>query len=163
MGASEEQRSGFKLKSFLPILEWLPAYQKGWFRGDVIAALTLWALLVPEAMAYAGIAGMPPETGLYAAPLALVAYAIFGSSPHLDVGPSSAVAALSFSVVVGILGASAVQSGEWVVLSIALALMVGVWMASSSAWPYPLPWASWIRYWVLNRKGMTLFRMYCYS
>jgi MFS superfamily sulfate permease-like transporter len=110
MGASEEQRSGFKLKSFLPILEWLPAYQKGWFRGDVIAALTLWALLVPEAMAYAGIAGMPPETGLYAAPLALVAYAIFGSSPHLDVGPSSAVAALSFSVVVGILGAIVIHA-----------------------------------------------------
>jgi MFS superfamily sulfate permease-like transporter len=128
MGAAEEQRSRFKLKSFLPILEWLPVYQRGWFRGDVIAALTLWALLVPEAMAYAGIAGMPPETGLYAAPLALVAYAIFGSSPHLDVGPSSAVAALSFSVVVGILGASAVQSEEWVVLSIALALMVGVFL-----------------------------------
>jgi SulP family sulfate permease len=113
----------------LPILEWLPAYDKGWFRGDVIAALTLWALLVPEAMAYAGIAGMPPETGLYAAPLALIAYAIFGSSRHLDVGPSSAVAALSFSVVAGVLGASAVVGGaEWVVLSIALALMVGIFL-----------------------------------
>jgi MFS superfamily sulfate permease-like transporter len=141
MGAAEEQRSRFKLKSFLPILEWLPVYQRGWFRGDVIAALTLWALLVPEAMAYAGIAGMPPETGLYAAPLALVAYAIFGSSPHLDVGPSSAVAALSFSVVVGILGASAVQSEEWVVLSIALALMVGVFLTTkpSNTGRLPLP------------------------
>ena len=79
-------------------------------------------------MAYAGIAGMPAQTGLYAAPLALIAYAIFGSSPHLDVGPSSAVAALSFSVVAGILGASAVQSGEWVVMSIALAFMVGVFL-----------------------------------
>ena len=58
------QRRTFR--SFFPILTWLPAYQKGWIRGDVIAALTLWALLVPEAMAYAGIAGMPPETGLYA-------------------------------------------------------------------------------------------------
>ncbi len=64
---------------------------------------------------------MPP-------PLALIAYAIFGSSRHLDVGPSSAVAALSFSVVAGILGASAVQSEEWVILSIALALMVGVFL-----------------------------------
>jgi hypothetical protein len=51
------------IKSHVPILSWLPSYQKGWLRGDVIAALTLWALLVPEAMAYAGIAGMPPETG----------------------------------------------------------------------------------------------------
>lgn len=52
------------VKLSVPILAWLPAYQKQWLRGDVIAALTLWALLVPEAMAYAGIAGMPPETGL---------------------------------------------------------------------------------------------------
>ncbi len=120
--------AGEVIKSYVPIISWLPAYDKGWFRGDVIAALTLWALLVPEAMAYAGIAGMPPETGLYAAPLALIAYAIFGTSRHLDVGPSSAVAALSFSVVAGILGASAVQTGEWVILSIALALMVGVFL-----------------------------------
>jgi len=90
-----QQESKRTLKSYFPILEWLPNYDKGWLRGDVIAALTLWALLVPEAMAYAGIAGMPPETGLYAAPLALIAYAIFGTSKQLDVGPSSAVAALS--------------------------------------------------------------------
>jgi high affinity sulfate transporter 1 len=109
----------------VPILNWLPKYQSSWFRGDVIAALTLWALLVPEAMAYAGIAGMPPETGLYAAPLALIAYAIFGSSRHLSVGPSSAVAALSFGVVAGL---AVVGSAEFVVLSIALALMVGVFL-----------------------------------
>ncbi len=128
MSAAEQQRSKLNLKSYLPILEWLPNYDKSWIRGDILAAITVWALLVPEAMAYAGIAGMPAQTGLYAAPLALIAYAIFGSSPHLDVGPSSAVAALSFSVVAGILGASAVQSGEWVVMSIALALMVGVFL-----------------------------------
>ncbi|MFO7683068.1 MAG: SulP family inorganic anion transporter, partial [Chloroflexota bacterium] len=49
------------MKSYLPILSWLPNYQKGWLRADVIAALTIWALLVPEAMAYAGVAGMPLE------------------------------------------------------------------------------------------------------
>ena len=64
---------------------------------DTIAALTVWALLVPEAMAYAGIAGMPPEYSLYAAPLALLGYAIFGTSRHMNEGPSSTVAALSFS------------------------------------------------------------------
>jgi SulP family sulfate permease len=118
-----EQKSKRTLKSFFPILDWLPKYQGSWLRVDVIAALTLWALLVPEAMAYASIAGMPPETGLYAAPLALIAYAIFGTSRHLDVGPSSTVAALSFSVVVGLV---AVGSPEFIVLTIALALMVGV-------------------------------------
>ena len=114
------------LKSYFPIVDWLPKYQKTWLRGDVIAAFTLWALLVPEAMAYAGIAGMPPETGLYAAPLALLAYAIFGTSKHLDVGPSSAVAALSFSAVVGV--GAVVGSAEFILLTIALALMVGVFM-----------------------------------
>ncbi len=119
-----EKRSPAEIvKSYLPILAWLPAYQKGWLRGDVIAALTLWALLVPEAMAYAGIAGMPPETGLYAAPLALIAYAIFGSSRHLSVGPSSAVAALSFSVVAGL---AVVGSPEFILLTITLAFVVGI-------------------------------------
>ncbi len=118
------------LKSYFPILEWLPTYQKSWFRVDVMAALTLWALLVPEAMAYAGIAGMPPETGLYAAPLALIAYAIFGSSRHLSVGPSSAVAALSFSVIAG-LGVAA-GSQEFIILTIALAAVVGIMLIIGS-------------------------------
>jgi high affinity sulfate transporter 1 len=111
------------LASILPILTWLPSYQKSWLRGDVIAALTVWALLVPEAMAYAGIAGMPPQAGLYAAPLALIVYAIFGSSRHLNVGPSSAVAALSFTVVSSI---AIVGSEEFILLTIAVALMVGI-------------------------------------
>jgi len=51
MGAAEEQGTRFNLISYLPILAWLPNYDKSWFRPDVIAALTLWALLVPEAMA----------------------------------------------------------------------------------------------------------------
>ena len=98
------QKEKRTLKSFFPIVEWLPKYKSSWLRFDVIAALTVWALVVPEAMAYAGIAGMPPEAGLYAAPLALIGYAIFGTSKHLNVGPSSTVAALSFSVVVGLAG-----------------------------------------------------------
>ena len=118
------QQNKRTLKSVFSILDWLPKYQSEWLRLDIIAALTLWALLVPEAMAYAGIAGMPPETGLYAAPLALIAYAIFGTSRQLDVGPSSAVAALSFSVVAGL--GMVIGSQEFVIMTIALALMVGL-------------------------------------
>jgi high affinity sulfate transporter 1 len=111
------------LKSFLPILDWLPKYDKSWIRWDVIAALTVWALLVPEAMAYAGIAGMPPQTGLYTAPLALIGYAIFGTSRHLNVGPSSTVAILSFAIIGGI----AVAGGaEFIALTTGLALLTGV-------------------------------------
>lgn len=120
---AELKENGRSLRSYFPILTWFPAYQKEWLRGDVIAALTLWALLVPEAMAYAGIAGMPPETGLYAAPLALIAYAILGTSRHLHVGPSSAVAALSFSIVGGL---AVVGGAEFILLSVALAFVVGV-------------------------------------
>lgn len=116
------------LRSFFPILSWLPSYQMAWLRGDAIAALTVWALLVPEAMAYAGIAGMPPQAGLYAAPLALLAYAILGTSRHLHVGPSSTVAALSFSVVAGVALAG---SPEFIVLTIVLALVVGAMLIAA--------------------------------
>ena len=110
-------------KSFFPILEWLPRYQSSFLRPDIVAALTVWALLVPEAMAYAGIAGMPPETGLYAAPLALIGYAIFGTSRHINIGPSSTVAALSLSVVVGLAVAG---TPEFIALSITLAIVTGI-------------------------------------
>ena len=54
-----------KLARYIPILAWLPHYDRSWFTVDVIAGLTLWGLVVPEAMAYAGIAGLPPQAGLY--------------------------------------------------------------------------------------------------
>lgn len=107
---------------YLPILEWLPAYKRAWLTPDAIAAFTVWALLVPEAMGYASLAGMPPETGLYAAPLALLAYAIFGTSRQLLVGPSSTVAILSFSTV-SVLADQG--SEEFIALTIMLALIVG--------------------------------------
>jgi len=116
------QKTKRTFKSFFPIVKWLPKYQASWIRFDLIAALTVWALVVPEAMAYAGIAGMPPEYGLYAAPLALIGYAIFGTSRHLNVGPSSTVAALSFSVIVGL---AAAGSDEFISLTIMLAILVG--------------------------------------
>ncbi len=120
------QKTKRTLKSSFPILSWLTSYKTSWLRPDTIAALTVWGLLVPEAMAYAGIAGMPPEYGLYAAPLALLGYAIFGTSKHLNVGPSSTVAALSFSVIAGL----GIDSGseEWIAMTAALAIMSGVFM-----------------------------------
>jgi hypothetical protein len=68
-------------------------YRAGWLRADLIAGVTVWAVLIPESLAYASIAGVSPVVGLYAAPLALVLYAMFGSSRHLVVGPMSATAA----------------------------------------------------------------------
>ncbi len=77
----------------------LVPYDRSWLRGDAVAGLTVWAVLVPEALAYATIAGVSPVVGLYAAPPALVFYAMFGSSRHLVVGPMSATAALSAAAV----------------------------------------------------------------
>ena len=74
------------LRRYVPILTWLPAYDRGWLRFDVIAGATIWGLLVPEMIAYAGLAGLPPQAGLYTLLVTLAAYAVFGTSRHVVVG-----------------------------------------------------------------------------
>ncbi len=111
------------LRSYLPILTWLPGYQSKWLRLDIIAGLTIMALLVPEGMAYAQLAGVPPQTAFYAAPAGLILYAIFGSSRQLVVAVSSAVAVMSASVIGGLLPA---DSETFIVMSAALAIMAGI-------------------------------------
>jgi high affinity sulfate transporter 1 len=96
-----------KISRFVPILTWLPGYDRAWFRFDAIAGLTLWGLVVPEGMAYAGIAGLPPQAGLYTLVVSLLVYALFGTSRHLSVGGTSATAALLASSVAAALVASA--------------------------------------------------------
>jgi sulfate permease, SulP family len=101
----------------------LKGYQSSWLSGDFIAGLTVWAVLVPEALAYARIAGVSPVMGLYAVPPALILYALFGSSRHLVIGPSSATAAVS-AAVVGVL----VSQGDekYLAMTAALAIVVGL-------------------------------------
>ena len=107
----------------LPIRTWLPGYERRWLRPDLIAAAAVWAVLVPEGMAYASLAGMPPETGLFAALAPLLAYAILGTCRQLTVGPSSAVAAYSAAAVAPLaLG----DPSRFIALSALLALLVGV-------------------------------------
>jgi sulfate permease, SulP family len=104
---------------------WLRGYDRGWLAADVIAGLTVWALMVPQALAYAGIAGVPVQNGLYVMPLAVVGYVLLGSSRHLYVGPSATVATMSASTVALVAGAST-GSAEYIALTVALTLMVGV-------------------------------------
>src|SRR4051794_13357276 len=80
--------------SFMPIVGWLRQYQPSWLRFDVVAGITLAAYALPVSLAYAGLAGLPPQTGLYCYLLAGLGYALFGSSRHLAVGPTSAIALL---------------------------------------------------------------------
>src|SRR6516225_9028555 len=79
---------------FLPITDWLPHYESKWLRWDLIAGATLAAYAVPQSLAYAGLAGLPPQMGLYCYLLAGLGYAVFGSSRHLAIGPTSAIALL---------------------------------------------------------------------
>ena len=104
---------------------WLRHYDRAWLPADVAAGLTVWALMVPQALAYAGIAGVPVQNGLYVLPLAVVGYLLLGSSRHLYVGPSAAVASLSASTVALVAGAST-GSAEYIALTVVLTLMVGV-------------------------------------
>ncbi|MCB0615478.1 MAG: sodium-independent anion transporter, partial [Phaeodactylibacter sp.] len=84
-----------QLKKFLPILEWLPAYKTENLKGDLSAGLTVGVMLIPQGMAYAMIAGLPPIYGLYASTIPLILYAIFGTSRQLAVGPVAMVSLLT--------------------------------------------------------------------
>jgi high affinity sulfate transporter 1 len=113
------------LRRYLPILTWLPKYKPSWLRHDLIAGLTIWAVLVPEAMAYAGIAGVPPIMGLYTIPIPLFLYAIFGTSRTLVVGPDSAACLISASAVGAL---AACGAAEYLALTTAMAIAVGVFL-----------------------------------
>ena len=84
---------------FLPIVGWLRDYDRSWLRGDVIAGVTVAALIVPKNLGYAGIAGVPLQNGLYAAAAGAVLYAIFGTCRQISMGPSSGLAAVAASAV----------------------------------------------------------------
>lgn len=110
------------LRSMLPVLDWLPRYARRDLSGDVAAGLTVAAMIIPQAMAYALLAGLPPEVGLYASTVPLVAYAVLGTSRQLAVGPVAIVSLLTASA----LGA-VVQEGTagYVEAAAVLALLVG--------------------------------------
>ena len=112
MTADSAERSSepSRLAKAVPMLGWLPSYDRSWLSVDVLAGLTLWGLVVPEAMAYAGIAGLPPQAGLYTLVAALLLYALFGTSRHLVVGATSASAALLASSVTEALVATGAAS-----------------------------------------------------
>jgi high affinity sulfate transporter 1 len=84
----------------VPIVGWLRSYDRRWLRGDLIAGVTVAALIVPKNLGYAGIAGIPLQNGLYAAAAGAILYAVFGTSRQISTGPSSGLAAVAASAVV---------------------------------------------------------------
>ena len=79
---------------YLPMRDWIPNYQKDWLRPDIIAGLTAAAVVIPKAMAYATIAGLPVQVGLYTAFLPMIIYAVLGSSRVLSVSTTTTLAIL---------------------------------------------------------------------
>ena len=107
----------------LPILKWAGGYEREWLLPDVFAGVALWAVMVPEGMAYASIVGVPPIMGLYSIVPGLVAYALLGTSRQLVVGPDTATGLIS-ALTVGALAAQG--TAEYNTLTSTLAVLIGV-------------------------------------
>ena len=110
------------LKRLIPIFDWLPNYRGAQFRGDFIAGITVAIILIPQGIAYALIAGLPPIYGLYCALAPQVVYAIFGSSRQVAIGP---VAMDSLIVATGVSTLALAGSDSYIAIAILLALVVG--------------------------------------
>ena len=111
-----------KIKELIPILEWLPNYNSSRFKGDFIAGITVSIILIPQGIAYALIAGIPPIYGLYCALVPQLVYAIFGSSRQVAIGP---VAMDSLIVATGVSTLALAGSDSYIAIAILLAFMVG--------------------------------------
>ena len=111
-----------KIKELIPILEWLPNYNSSRLKGDFIAGVTVSIILIPQGIAYALIAGLPPIYGLYCALVPQLVYAIFGSSRQVAIGP---VAMDSLIVATGVSTLALAGSDSYIAIAILLAFMVG--------------------------------------
>lgn len=111
------------VKKYIPILDWITSYNSTQLRGDLNAGLTVGVMLIPQGMAYALLAGLPPVYGLYASIIPLVIYAIFGTSRQLAVGP---VAMVSLLVLAGVGELAEIGSARFIQLAILTAMGVGI-------------------------------------
>ena len=111
------------IKKYIPLLGWIRQYSKKDLKGDLSAGLTVGIMLIPQGMAYAMLAGLPPIYGLYASTIPLIVYAFFGTSRQLSVGP---VAMVGLLIATGVGHFAEPGTDQFIFLSISLALMVGV-------------------------------------
>ena len=113
------------IKSYFPILTWVADYQRDTLISDLLAAVIVTIMLIPQSLAYALLAGLPPEMGLYASMLPLLAYAIFGTSRTLSVGPVAVVSLMTASAISHI---AAQGSVSYIEAALLLALFSGLFL-----------------------------------
>ena len=111
------------MKRHVPGIALFTDYEASWWRPDILAAMSLWAVLIPQAMAYAQLAGVPAVYGLYTAFAAMIGYALFGTSRVLNQGPESAVAIVTAATLMPLVGG---DGDRYILLASALAIMVGI-------------------------------------
>jgi sulfate permease, SulP family len=114
--------SGVPSAGPLPIVRWLPQYDRSWLRGDLAAGIAVTALIVPKNLGYAEIAGVPVQNGLYAAAAGAIVYALFCTSRQISTGPSSSLAAVAGGAVI----ATELAGDQAAQLVAAIALVTGV-------------------------------------
>lgn len=128
-----KERISRRFSSILPVLEWLPRYDTSWLRLDVVAGITVAASVIPEGLAYASLANLPPETGLYAGLMAVFVYLFLGTSRQVIVGPTSALAILLASSVGAVAGGNTASYASLVIVT---TIIVGVFAVI--AWAFRL-------------------------
>ena len=111
------------INSFFPFLYWLKEYDKDKLAKDFVAGITVSVVLIPQVMAYASLAGLPPVYGLYAAFLGTAVAALWGSSRHLSSGP---VALVSFLTLTALVPLANPETPQFIALAIMLALIIGL-------------------------------------
>ena len=121
----DEILQGKRLEKYVPLIGWITTYQRAWLRDDLVSGVVVGAIMVPVAMAYAQMAGVPPQQGLYSAIIGMAVYAIFATSRHLKITTSSTMSIMSIAVVGPLVAAG---FGSYVALSAALAITVGLIM-----------------------------------
>ncbi len=115
--------------NIIPIVDWLKSYRPEWFRDDLVAGLTTSAVVIPKAMAYAAIAGLPLVVGLYTSLVMLVVYAILGTSSLLSVTTSSTIAILSAGILTSVVPGG--DAASLLTASATLSLLVGVMLVAA--------------------------------
>jgi len=101
------------VRSLIPICQWLPQYDRSWLRDDVVAGATLAAYAIPVSLAYASLAAVPPQMGLYCYLVGGVGYALLGSSRHLAIGPTSALSLMLGVSLVDLSGGDMQRQALW--------------------------------------------------